>query len=90
MLSGTSSYDFGVVELKGNPTVVRHTFHLTNDRKDQAALKIVKVNSSCGCTVGKPSKEAITAGDAVEVENIAATVRSGNEDGFRLARPSAR
>ncbi len=90
LLSGTSSYDFGVVELKGNPTVVRHTFHLTNDRKDQAALKIVKVNSSCGCTVGKPSKEAITAGDAVEVENIAATVRSGNEDGFRLARPSAR
>ncbi len=68
LLSGTSSYDFGLVELKGNPTVVRHTFHLTNDHQDQAALKIAKVNSSCGCTVGKPSKESITAGDAVDVE----------------------
>lgn len=64
-LVGASSYDFGEQAYRNGPLELRHTFTLTN--RSDATVRIEKVATSCGCTAGAVSREAVEPGGSVEI-----------------------
>lgn len=55
-------FDFGVVPTR---TTVTHSFHFKNVSRE--AVKIHGVESSCGCTVAKPSRMIFQPGESGEI-----------------------
>jgi hypothetical protein len=58
----STSFNFGVIE-QGD--TINHTFKILNTGKSELIIR--KVNSSCGCTVAKPSKDTIPPGMSTDL-----------------------
>ncbi len=56
-------HDFGQI-VEGS--IVVHEFEVVN--KGDSELYLIKVNSSCGCTVAKPSKEKLQPGESAKIK----------------------
>lgn len=60
------TFDFGSVILGSGGTVARHSFVLVNRQNHE--LRIVKVSTTCGCTVAKTDRELIPPNGTVRVD----------------------
>lgn len=56
-------WDFGKVK---EGTVVKHTFILKNESAKE--LKIIQLNTSCGCTVSKVKKNTLKPAESTQIE----------------------
>ena len=68
-------HDFGQI-VEGS--VVVHEFEVTNNGDSE--LYLIKVNSTCGCTVAKPSKEKLQPGETAKIKvSFNSASRSGRQ-----------
>ncbi|MBU0579500.1 MAG: DUF1573 domain-containing protein [Bacteroidetes bacterium] len=68
-------YNFGKV-VEGS--IVVHDFVVTNNGDTE--LSLIKINSTCGCTVAKPVKEKIKPGDSTKISiTFNSASRSGKQ-----------
>jgi hypothetical protein len=56
-------FDFGQI-VEGS--IVVHDFVITNDGDEE--LYLIKVSSTCGCTVAKPEKEKLQPGETTKLK----------------------
>jgi len=76
--SPESEYSFGDI-VEGS--VVSHNFKIIN--KGEEELYLIKVNSTCGCTVAKPAKEKLQPGESTKIRvTFNSTGRSGRQKKF--------
>lgn len=68
-------YDFGKV---AEGTIVVHDFVVANNGDSE--LSLIKINSTCGCTVAKPAKEKIKPGESTKITvSFNSASRSGKQ-----------
>jgi len=62
-------------------TVVSHEFKIVNNGDEE--LYLIKVNSTCGCTVAKPEKEKLQPGESTKIKvSFNSANRSGKQKKF--------
>jgi hypothetical protein len=76
-LEGDTAHDFGDVYIMGETALVEHTFRLRNRLEE--TIVIDKVDSSCGCTVAKPSSTTINPGETIDLVATLRLTRSGTK-----------
>ncbi|MCF6270966.1 MAG: DUF1573 domain-containing protein [Melioribacteraceae bacterium] len=69
----SQEHDFGQI-VEGS--IVVHSFTITNDGDSE--LYLIKVSSTCGCTVAKPEKEKLQPGESTKVK---VTFNSASREG---------
>ena len=66
LLGGGHDHDFGVIELRGEPVLLDHTFSLTNN--SSRPIEIRDVKTTCSCTVADiETPYTIAAGETLDV-----------------------
>ena len=75
IISLEKEYDFGKIE---EGSIVSHDFVITNNGDSE--LYLIKIGSTCGCTVAKPEKEKLQPGETTKIKvTFNSEARSGRQ-----------